>query len=655
MSTERWEDVIPVWTDPGYGDREIPFSATAARRQLAGAIISLAEPVDWYGKGGKDILLSAWDACYGASVRLYAHTGTGTDGTPELAFDHVLEGVSGFVTVVPDGDTFHLLSTSRLRRSLHLHVNIGTVGNPRFADPLVLDLDADWQHDGEIFHLARFHDIQGDDRPALVLGTDYWTDYWPDGKEWNVEGYRPYGTEGRWRGGPLRGHLYVFANHGTRREPRLGRGVAVTADDGPIEVYGQLGPAFGDFRGNGRDDLICGSFLDRLYFHARRPDGTFAAGRMALGDDGQPLVLDHCIHLPAAVDWDGDGRTDLLVGAEDGRIWFIRNSGQQIDGTPVFERPVPIMATDARPHVGVLPMPAAADWSGNGREDLIVGNSTGELLYVPVDGGPEAPRLGTPRPVQAGGHTVRVAAGPSGSLQGPSEFKFGYTSPAAGRWFGGERPDLVMSDIFGRYLAFRNLGGEPPQFEAPRELQFEGRPLRTVWRVRPAITDWAATHATQLVTLDADGILCAFEQLSDTVVGNKTPLLDADDRPIRFTEDFGGGRGRIKLTVCDWTGDGHLDIVYGTHNRASVPPDKSGIPRHTTYQAGVFLLKNIGDNDRPRFAPAKPFLYQEQPLVLGMHECAATPVWWRKQPLPDLVIGVEDGTLLWLKRDSLAV
>src|SRR5205807_2261329 len=40
-------------------------------------------------------------------------------------------------------------------------------------------------------------------------------------------------------------------------------------------------------------------------------------------------VIDHARGAPGpfACDWDGDGKTDLLVGAGDGSVWFYRNVG----------------------------------------------------------------------------------------------------------------------------------------------------------------------------------------------------------------------------------------------------------------------------------------------------------------------------------------
>jgi hypothetical protein len=422
--------------------------------------------------------------------------------------------------------------------------------------------------------------------------------------------------------------------------------------DGPVEVYGQLGPTFGDFRGTGGDDLICGSFLDELRFFRRTKDGGFAPGRTVAARGRGKLSLAHCIHIPAAVDWDGDGHVDLVVGAEDGRVWYVRNTGRSEDDVPIFEPPVPLYCAKASPQLGALPVPAIADWSGRGREDLITGNSAGELLYAPIRGRPEAPALGRIQPLEVGAGVLHVVAGSNGSIQGPSESKFGYTCPSPCHWYGGTRPDIMMSDILGRYLVCRNLGGMPPHFGAPQELLFEGKPLRTVWRVRPAVTCWSA--GLRLVTLDADGVLTMFDRVSEVEVANKRPLMYADGSLIRFTEDFGGGRGRIKLCICDWRGSGGLDIVFGTHNRASVPPGEGGMPRHTTYQAGVFLLENLGGGSEPRFALPRAFTFRGKPLTFGMHACAPSAVWWRRRELPDLAVGAEDGSLVWFERESLA-
>lgn len=45
--------------------------------------------------------------------------------------------------------------------------------------------------------------------------------------------------------------------------------------------------------------------------------------------------------VPVPSDFDGDGHCDLIVGDEDGRIAYLRNTGKLLpDGMPVFESPI---------------------------------------------------------------------------------------------------------------------------------------------------------------------------------------------------------------------------------------------------------------------------------------------------------------------------
>ena len=67
------------------------------------------------------------------------------------------------------------------------------------------------------------------------------------------------------------------------------------------------------------------------------------------------------------------------------------------------------LGDDALIHAGVLPSPAAHDFTGNGRPDLVVGNSAGELLFY-ENRGEEDPRcLGKDVMLTAGGEAIRIA------------------------------------------------------------------------------------------------------------------------------------------------------------------------------------------------------------------------------------------------------
>ena len=67
----------------------------------------------------------------------------------------------------------------------------------------------------------------------------------------------------------------------------------------------------------------------------------------------------------------------------------------------------------------------------------------------------------------------------------------------AADWNGDGSPDILMSDVLGRHIYYQNDSNlYPPKFHAGKELWFDNKPLKTVWRVRPAVVDWSLRRTT---------------------------------------------------------------------------------------------------------------------------------------------------------------
>ena len=75
-----------------------------------------------------------------------------------------------------------------------------------------------------------------------------------------------------------------------------------------------------------------------------------------------------------------DGKKDLLVGSGDGVLRVYLNQGS--DSSPLWASPVPLELKGEALHVENFAAPFVADWNGDGKKDLLVGNGNGDVREV---------------------------------------------------------------------------------------------------------------------------------------------------------------------------------------------------------------------------------------------------------------------------------
>ena len=222
--------------------------------------------------------------------------------------------------------------------------------------------------------------------------------------------------------GNYEGKLFYIHNVGSARMPTF----SMPSDLSTIMVdtYSNgllwcnfLAPFLYDFTGNGKLDLVMG-------------EGTYASNsiyRLAnKGSNVSPTFNERFTtkivpgygreHLtPQVVDWNADGKPDILAGERQGYLDLWLNQSPDNDPAHLqFDalKPEHVKLGDTD-RFGSLTTVCVCDLTHNKLPNLIVSNSDRHLSYALNTGKPGAPQFGTPVPIQAVNPLPKIYRAPS--------------------------------------------------------------------------------------------------------------------------------------------------------------------------------------------------------------------------------------------------
>jgi hypothetical protein len=632
--------------------------------------------VPWQNADSFDILMSGKSRTYGRRTAVFfsqapdARQSAEMKNVPVYDGGHTLSDLpgSGFQCIRRKDGMFDLVANAPKPAKNAMDIvylkNIGEPGKPKFENPRKIQLDGKLLKDTfqQVVSAWYVNDFTGDQIPDLVMSAHLPDPnrYWPDGiSMWSgvpTENSGPgcgYDIDGNWLGSETTDTVYWAAGYYTKGgnlQFKNLKKVFYRLPGFAVQWRGHFTwGALGSIDLNEKKYLLCSGSIDKmLAMEITYRDGDLYCAKSAnLLKDDKRLYGNFYPAKIITVDIDKDGSEELLLDGNTGRIIVLK--GKQIGQ---FVEVGCLQTRGGDLAVSTLATPCRVDWNGDGFEDLIIGDAGGWLTFWPGTKDPIV--YGSPTYMKSGGKVIFQQAGETGSIQGPSERRWGYIYPTVCDWDEDGKNEIITNNINAEVFLFECENKSSMDLTLPKQFTKDGQPLPAAWRVRVGIIPSAVKclDATTpcLLYLDWDGdlVLGMPKNTGDTEIVRVEKLKYEDGNNIRLCGPEGHW-GRTKLDVADWDGDGDWDVVWGQNGK----PIQYFMNLKT--RSTVFFMENCGTSARPVFK--KPVLITTADgniIDCGGHNASVCVTDFDKDGKPDLLIGVENGKIIVLNRNELS-
>ncbi len=411
------------------------------------------------------------------------------------------------------------------------------------------------------------------------------------------------------------GNIWVYLNSGSDESPAFTNGGSRVLGTGstPLWVKNDARPIVTDWDGNGTKDLIVGNGEGEIYLFSSITPGTptFTTGtgtkikannqNIDIGDNAAPFIIN----------WDNSGEIDLLVGERDGSLNLFLNSGNK---PPEFSTSFKIAGAPQDLDAGSRIIPMVIDWNGDGKKDLIVGDINGYVKCYLNSGTDKDPVFtdaytfqqnpGTPTDIIVNNASPFVydwdhdgnkdlivgdewgyiylfygivdspifktgTKATTGTGTRPSLWVKNDATPIVCHWNNDGLEDLIVGNRDGNVALYLNSGGPgKPIFPAePFYLKTDNNNLIDVGHnAKPYVVDYDNDGKKDLVIGSGgeyqDGYVYVYLNISEdsnpifTTAQPSYFQVEADDESLQVS-------GYAAPVVMDWNNDNKLDLIVG--------------------------------------------------------------------------------------------
>jgi hypothetical protein len=252
-------------------------------------------------------------------------------------------------------------------------------------------------------------------------------------------------------GGDTPGKVRVYLNTGTAGQPAFETFFYAQSNGADLSVAasGCLGafPRVVYWDGDDRKDLLVGmaSGKVRIYLNVGTDENpTFDGGAyLQVGEPGAKVDISVLARAtPSVVDWNDDGRKDLVVGSYDSTVYIFINEGT--DSAPDFRTHIQAQLNGSLLVVpGSRSSPEVIDLDGDGKKDLLAGNVSGQLFYYSNSGTDADPSFSTFIMVRSAGLVIDLEGTPR-------------SRPSVCDWNADGLSDVLLGSGDGKVRLYRN-------------------------------------------------------------------------------------------------------------------------------------------------------------------------------------------------------
>jgi hypothetical protein len=279
------------------------------------------------------------------------------------------------------------------------------------------------------------------------------------------------------------------------------------------------------------------------------------AGDIDIGNNSAPVVID----------WNNDGKKDLLIGNRQGFLTLFLNKGE--DNSPKFEDFYNLPEID----VGEYANPYVCDYNNDGKKDLLVGNKNGQVLYY---------------------QNIGEDVGYRSSLQVID-------------WNNDYKKDLLIGNSEGYIHLYINEGEDASaEFTTSVILKdINNNPLKVPNNANIFVIDWNKNNKKDLLIGAEDGLIYLYINIGE----DKNPQFDFPSIIKIEGIDFDAGEDAAPF-IEDWNNDGINDIICGNKEGnvllyqikkpiVNTPPKVKILPMVGVYTGTITINFKLIDQD----------------------------------------------------------